>query len=48
MTVDTIEFVLALHKQIDMEIEEDPRDKLKLLNMVIKRGKDAAKARHER
>jgi hypothetical protein len=31
-----------------MEFEQDPRDKLKLINTVIKRGKAAGKARHER
>lgn len=33
MTQDTVEFVLAMKKIIDMEFEEDPRNKLK--QMVI-------------
>ena len=35
MTISTVEFVLAQHKMIDMEFDHDPRDKLKLINMVI-------------
>ena len=34
MTRDTVEFVLAMKKIIDMEFEEDPRIKLKTFNMV--------------
>ena len=48
MTVETIEFVLSTHKMIEMEFEEDPRDKLKLMNAVIVRGKKVDKHRHER
>lgn len=40
MTVTTVEFVLADKGVIDIEFDEDPRDKLKLLNMVVKHGKD--------
>ena len=48
MTVETVEFVLSEHKIIEIEFETDPRDKLKLLNTVIKRGNAAGKLRHER
>ena len=48
MTVDTVEYVLSLHKQIDIEFEADPRDKLKLMNTVVKRGNAAGKTRHEK
>ena len=40
MTDATVEYVLAERKIIEVEFEEDPRDKLKLLNMVTKHGKD--------
>ena len=48
MTVETVEYVLSLHKQIDIEFEADPRDKLKLMNTVVKRGNAAGRTRHER
>jgi len=46
MTVETMEFVLNEQGIIEKDFEEDPRDKLKLLNMVTKHGKDVAR-RHE-
>lgn len=33
MTRDTVEFVLAMKKVVDMEFEEDPRQKLKTFSM---------------
>jgi hypothetical protein len=41
MNEKTVEFVLATNNMIQMEFEHDPRDKLKLINTVTKRGKDA-------
>lgn len=46
MTTQTVEYVLQEKGVIDVEFDEDPRDKLKLLNMVTKRGKDVARG-HE-
>ena len=47
MTVETVEYVLAERGVVvDVEYEEDPRDKLRLMNMVTKRGKDVVR-RHE-
>lgn len=46
MTPKTVEFVLNQKGVIDIEFEDDPRDKLKLLNMVTKHGKDVGR-RHE-
>ena len=46
MTRATVEYVLAERGVIDVEFDEDPRDKLKLMNMVTKRGKDVVR-RHE-
>ena len=43
MTVKTVEFVLSLNHILDIEFESDPRDKLKLINTVIKKGKDAGR-----
>ena len=40
MTIQTVEYVLNERGIIECEFEEDPRDKLKLINMAIKRGKD--------
>jgi len=40
MTAKTVEYVLAERHIIEVDFEEDPRDKLKLMNMVTKRGKD--------
>ena len=45
-TRQTVEYVLAERGVIGVEFEEDPRDKLKLLNMVTKHGKDVVR-RHE-
>ena len=47
MTEQTVEYVLAERGIVEVEFEEDPRDKLKLMNMVTKRGKDVVR-RHER
>ena len=46
MTVETVEYVLAERGVVEVEFDEDPRDKLKLMNMVTKRGKDVVR-RHE-
>ena len=46
MTRATVEYVLAERGVIEVEFDEDPRDKLKLMNMVTKRGKDVVR-RHE-
>lgn len=43
MTVKTVEFVLSINRILDIEFESDPRDKLKLINTVIKKGKDAGR-----
>ena len=44
MTPKTVEYVLFLHQQVQADFPEgDPRDKLKLINTVIKRGKDAGR-----
>lgn len=40
MTPATVEYVMAERGLIEMEFEDDPRDKLKVLNMITKRGKD--------
>ena len=46
MTTETVEYVLAERGLIEIDFEEDPRDKLKLMNTVIKHGKDVNR-RHE-
>ena len=46
MTTETVEYVLAERGLIEIDFEEDPRDKLKLMNTVTKHGKDANR-RHE-
>jgi hypothetical protein len=46
MNVEILEFVLSINKQIEVEFEHDPRDKLKLINTAIVRGK-AAGRHHE-
>lgn len=46
MTEQTVEYVLTERKVIEVEFDEDPRDKLKLMNMVLKHGKDVVR-RHE-
>ena len=44
MTPQTVEYVLMMHNQLEADFPEgDPRDKLKLINTVIKRGKDAGR-----
>lgn len=48
MTLETVMFVLAKNGQIDVEFDEDPRDKLKLMNMIVKKGNAADRQRHER
>ena len=47
MNTKTVEYVLAERGLIEIDFEDDPRDKLKLINMVTKRGKDVGR-RHER
>ena len=48
MTPKTVEFVLAERGLIINEFDEDPRDKLKIMNMVTKRGGgEKAARRHE-
>jgi hypothetical protein len=46
MNMDSVEYVLGQKGIIEVDFEEDPRDKLKLLNMITKRGKDVMR-RHE-
>ena len=41
-----MEWVMAERGLIEVEYDEDPRDKLKLMNMIVKHGKDVAR-RHE-
>ena len=44
MTVKTVEYVLWMQGKVKADFPEgDPRDKLKLINTVIKRGKDAGR-----
>ena len=44
MTAKTVEYVLFLQQLVKADFPEgDPRDKLKLMNTVIKRGKDAGR-----
>ena len=43
MTTQTVEYVLAEKGIIEVECDEDPRDKLKLMNMVTKHGKDVSR-----
>ena len=43
MTVKTVEFVLSVNRQVDIEFEHDPRDKLKLINTTIIKGKNAGR-----
>ena len=35
MNVETVEFVLAFKKILDVEFEEDPREKLRVFNQKI-------------
>lgn len=43
MNVNTVEFVLGLNKMVIVDFDHDPRDKLKLINTVIVKGKDAGR-----
>ena len=43
MTLKTVEYVLSMQKIIDLEFEFDPRDKLKLMNTSIIKGKNAGR-----
>jgi len=43
MNVKTVEFVLTLSKMLELEFDADPRDKLKLINTTIIKGKDAGR-----
>jgi len=42
MNMKTVEFVLSLQGVINMKFDYDPRDKLKLINTTIVKGKNAA------
>lgn len=46
MNNKTVEFVLGLNKMVVVDFEHDPRDKLKMINTEILRGKNA-RPRHE-
>jgi hypothetical protein len=47
MNTATVSYVLATEHAIELEVPDaDPRDKLKMMNTVIKKGKDAGR-RHE-
>ena len=47
MNFSTVEFVLSKAPTgIEVEYEEDPRNKLKLMNTIIRKGKDAGRG-HE-
>lgn len=43
MNLKTVEFILSCQKMIDMEFDYDPRDKLKLINTSIIKGKNAGR-----
>ena len=43
MNYSTLEWVMAERGLIEVEYDEDPRDKLKLMNMIVKHGKDLVK-----
>ena len=43
MTTKIVEYILSMGNMIDMKFEYDPRDKLKLINTSIIRGKNAGK-----
>ena len=47
MNVDTVEFVLGFKKIIDVEFDEDPREKLKVFNQKITHKANAMKNRNE-
>ena len=46
MTKDAVEYVLMINKQITVEFDCDPRDKMKLINTSIVK-KSAAGRHHE-
>ena len=39
----TVEWVLAENKIIETNQESDPRDKMKMMNILYKKGKDAGR-----
>jgi hypothetical protein len=43
MTTKTVEYILSMQKMIEMEFDFDPRDKLKLINTSIIKGKNAGR-----
>jgi len=43
MTYQTVEWVMAERGLVEVDYDEDPRDKLKLMNMMVKHGKDVAR-----
>lgn len=43
MNVKTVEFVLGLNKMVIVDFDHDPRDKLKLINTTIVKGKNAGR-----
>ena len=43
MNALTVEWVLAENKIVETDIESDPRDKMKMMNIIYKRGKDAGR-----
>ena len=43
MNVQCVEFVLGLNRMLRCELDKDPRDKLKLINTTIVKGKNAGR-----
>ena len=43
MNVQCVEFVLGVNRMLRCELEKDPRDKLKLINTTIVKGKNAGR-----
>lgn len=43
MNAKTVEFVLGLNKMVEVDFEHDPRDKLKMINTTIIKGKNAGR-----
>lgn len=43
MTTKIVEYILSMQKVIDIQFDEDPRDKLKLMNTQIIKGKNAGR-----
>ena len=43
MTELSVEWVLAENKIIETNLESDPRDKMKMMNIIHKKGKDAGR-----